>query len=201
MKIDSLSWSLRRKQEMNLRNRECFAKVNRLIEPGPIVLVTTSDKGKPNIMTMGFHMMVQHDPPLIGAVIGPWDYSYEILKNTGECVIAIPGADLARKVVDIGNCSGADFDKFKKFRLTTNQAEKVSAPLIEQCIANIECKVIDTKMVSQYNLFILSVVKAWHNPRRKEQRTLHHLGDGSFKIDGRLLNLRDRMTKWKNLVD
>jgi flavin reductase (DIM6/NTAB) family NADH-FMN oxidoreductase RutF len=52
-------------------------KVCRLIEPGPIVLVSTFYRDKPNIMTMGFHMMVQHDPPLIEAVIGPWDYRFK----------------------------------------------------------------------------------------------------------------------------
>jgi flavin reductase (DIM6/NTAB) family NADH-FMN oxidoreductase RutF len=97
-------------------------KVYRLIEPGPIVQVTTFNRGRPNIMTMVFHMMVQHAPPLIGAVIGPWDYSYKALKSTRECIIAIPGADLAEKVVDIGNCSGEDIDKFNKFRLTPKRA-------------------------------------------------------------------------------
>jgi flavin reductase (DIM6/NTAB) family NADH-FMN oxidoreductase RutF len=176
-------------------------KVNRIIEPGPIVLVTTFHLGKPNIMTMGFHMMVQHEPPLMGAVIGPWDFSQKAIKATRECVIAIPGPDLAGKVVDIGNCSGKDTDKFQKFRLTPKQAQHVKAPLIEQCIANIECKVVDTRLVNRYNLFILKAVKVWLNDKRKEQRTMHHQGDGSFKIDGKLIDLRERMVKWRELVD
>src|SRR5690606_39972369 len=77
-------------------------KVVQLLEPGPLVLVTTAYRGKSNIMTMGFHMMVQHDPPLIAFVMGPWDYSYEALVKTKECVIAIPGVDLMEKAVDIG---------------------------------------------------------------------------------------------------
>ncbi|AYB34831.1 flavin reductase family protein [Chryseolinea soli] len=176
-------------------------KVYRLMEPSPIVLVTTFHRGKQNIMTMGFHMMVQHTPPLIGAVIGPWDYSYKALKATRECVIAIPGADLAEKVVDIGNCSGDDIDKFGKFRLTPTEAQHVKAPLIEQCIANIECKVADMRLANRYSLFILKAVKAWANPDRKEQRTLHHQGNGTFKVDGRTIDLRKRMVKWRELVD
>lgn len=171
------------------------------MEPSPIVLVTTAHNGKSNIMTMGFHMMVQHEPPLIGAVIGPWDYSFKALKATHQCVIAIPGADLVEKVVDIGNCSGEDTDKFSKFRLSAKPAQHVDAPLIEQCIANIECNVVDTRLVSQYNLFILEAVKAWINPDRKEQRTLHHQGNGIFKIDGRTIDLRERMVKWREFVD
>jgi len=176
-------------------------KTHELIEPGPIVLVTTFHHGKPNIMTMGFHMMIQHEPPLIGAVIGPWDYSYKALKATRECVIAIPGADLAEKVVDIGNSSGEDIDKFKTFRLTQRPAQKIAAPLIEQCIANIECKVIDTRMVKHYNLFMLQAVKAWVNDKRKEQRTMHHQGNGTFKVDGKTIDLRQRMVKWRELAD
>jgi flavin reductase (DIM6/NTAB) family NADH-FMN oxidoreductase RutF len=176
-------------------------QVHRLIEPGPVVLVTTFYRGKPNIMTIGFHMMIQHDPPLIGAVIGPWDYSYKAIKSTRECVIAIPGIDLANKVVDIGNCSGEDVDKFTRFRLTSSPAKTVSAPLIDQCIANIECKVSDTRMVNQYNLFILSVAAVSLNRTRKEQRTMHHQGNGTFRIDGKTVDLKDRMVKWQDLAD
>lgn len=171
------------------------------MEPGPIVFVTTFHRGKPNIMTMGFHMMIQHHPPLIGAVIGPWDFSFKALRSTHECVIAIPGLDLAQKIVDIGNCSGEDTDKFKKFRLTPMHARQVGAPLVQQCIANIECKLADGKMVNKYSLFILKAVKAWANPDRKEQRTLHHQGNGTFRADGRVIDLRKRMVKWKEFLD
>jgi flavin reductase (DIM6/NTAB) family NADH-FMN oxidoreductase RutF len=176
-------------------------KVYRLMEPSPIVLLTTFHRGRPNVMTMGFHMMVQHEPPLLGAVIGPWDYSFKALKATRECVIAIPGADLAEKVVEIGNCSGEDINKFDKFNLSGKPAQDVRAPLIKQCIANIECNVVDTRMVNRYNLFILQAVKAWVNPARKEQRTLHHQGNGTFKVDGKMIDLRDRMVKWREFVD
>ena len=175
-------------------------KVYRLLEPSPIVLLTTFHKGKSNIMTMGFHMMIQHDPPLIGAIVGPWDFSYKALKATRECVIAIPAADLAKKVVDIGNCSGEEVNKFEKFRLTPGSPHDVKAPLIDECLANIECRVADMRMVNKYNLFILEATQAWINNNRKENRTLHHQGNGTFKVDGRIIDLRDRMVKWKYLV-
>jgi len=172
------------------------SKTYRLIEPGPVVLVTTLNEGRPNIMTMGFHMMVQH-PSLIGAVIGPWDYSYEALSMTGECVIAIPTVDLAAKMVDIGNCSGREVNKFKEFGLTAVPGKKVKAPLIRECLANIECKVVDTSLVDRYSLFILEAVKAWTDPNRKERRTLHHNGDGTLTVDGRVLNFQEKMVLWK----
>jgi flavin reductase (DIM6/NTAB) family NADH-FMN oxidoreductase RutF len=177
------------------------SRTYRLLESGPVVLVTTARGARQNVMTMGFHMMVQHDPPLVGCVIGPWDYSYKTLRTTRECVIAIPTVDLASKVVDIGNCSGADVDKFATFGLTPRPASTVAAPLIAECLANIECRVEDTRLVNKYYLFILRVTAVWLDPQRKERRMLHHNGNGTFTIDGRTIDLRDRMVKWTEFVD
>jgi flavin reductase (DIM6/NTAB) family NADH-FMN oxidoreductase RutF len=114
-------------------------------------------------------MMVRHAPPLIGCVIGPWDHSYKALQATGECVIAIPTVDLAETMVDIGNCSGQRIDKFETFGLRPMPATAVSAPLIRECLANIECKVADTTLVDSYCLFILKAVRIWIDPERKER--------------------------------
>jgi flavin reductase (DIM6/NTAB) family NADH-FMN oxidoreductase RutF len=170
------------------------------IEPGPLILVTTAFKGRINVMAAGFHMMVQHAPPLIGCVIGPWDYSFKALRATKECVIAIPTVDLASKAVEIGNCSGADVDKFNAFNLTALPAEKIKAPLIAECLTNIECRVVDTRMVRKYNLFILEAVKVWTDPKRKERRRIHHNGNGTFVVDGRTINLKKKMVKWPEFL-
>jgi flavin reductase (DIM6/NTAB) family NADH-FMN oxidoreductase RutF len=178
-----------------------LSRVYRLIEPGPTVLLTTASMERPNIMTMSFHMMIQFEPPVIGCVIGPWDHSFTALQETRECVIAIPTVDLASKVVEIGNCSGRRVDKFNAFGLTPIPADEVKAPLIAECLANLECRVVDTSLVNQYNLFIMQVVKAWSDPNHKEHRTIHHNGDGTFVVDGTTINLKDKMTKWQTLVD
>ncbi|MGN7882936.1 flavin reductase family protein [Ensifer sp. 22460] len=169
----------------------------RQLEPGPIVLVTTRYEGTPNVMTMGFHMMIQHAPPLIGCVVGPWDHSYSALRATGECVIAVPTIDIARAVVEIGNCSGDTVDKFERFGLTPQPARSVAAPLIGECLANIECRVVDS--VEAYNLFILEAERLWIDTDRKERRTLHHCGDGVFAADGDVLDLSEHMVKWRHL--
>jgi flavin reductase (DIM6/NTAB) family NADH-FMN oxidoreductase RutF len=180
-------------------------KVYRLLEPGPVVLVTTASsqpEDPPNIMTAGFHMVIQHeDPPLLGIIVGPWDYSFASLRSQKQCVISIPTVDLAPKVVDIGNCSGEDVDKFDAFSLTPVSASKVNAPLVKECLANIECRVADTSLVSKFNLFILKAVKCWIDPDREERRTFHHRGDGTFVVDGEVINLQERMTKWKEYQD
>ncbi|MGB2630266.1 MAG: flavin reductase family protein [Candidatus Omnitrophota bacterium] len=179
-----------------------LSKVYHLIEPGPVVLVTTANKKKANIMTMSWHMMMEFEPPLIGCVLSNRNYSFSALKATKECVIAIPSVNIINKVVDVGNCSGQDVDKFKTIGLTPLPAKKVKAPLIAECFANLECRVVDTALVNKYNLFILKVVKAWWDPRRKERKMIHHTNsDGIFAIDGRTLNLKKRMVKWKSFTE
>jgi flavin reductase (DIM6/NTAB) family NADH-FMN oxidoreductase RutF len=165
-----------------------------LIEPGPVVLVSTAHRGKANVMTMTWHMVVDFTPR-IACIIGPWDYTFRALKATKECVIAIPTVDMAGKVVDIGSCSGADVDKFRKFRLTPLKAGEVQAPLIKECLANIECRVVDTRLVNAYGLHVLEGVRAWVDNERKERRTFHANGDGTFVVDGRTLDLKERMLK------
>jgi len=177
-----------------------LAKVFHLIEPGPVVMVTTAAKGQANIMTMSWHMMMEFVPPLIGCVISPANLSHSTLLKTRECVIAIPTVDLMAKVIDIGNCSGEEVDKFEKFGLTAVPAQKVKAPLIAECLANLECKVVDTRMVNKYAMFVLEVVKGWTDPRRKERRTFHANGDGTFVVNGRTVNLVKKMTRWKDCL-
>lgn len=171
----------------------------RSLEAGPVLLVSTSGD-PPNLMTLGFHMVVQH-PSLLAVVVGPWDHSYDALCETGECVLAVPTADLAETVVDIGNCSGEDVDKFEHFGLTAAEAGVVAAPLVDECAVNIECRVADTTMVESHNLFLLDAVAIWRDPNRRERRTLHHNGDGTFTVDGEHLDLRDRMVLWKQFQD
>lgn len=177
------------------------SKAYRLLESGPVVLVATSDGQQRNVMTMGFHMMLQHDPPLVGCIIGPWDYSYELLSATGECVLALPTVELAEQVTRIGNCSGSDTDKFAAFGLTALPAATVAAPLIGECLANLECRVADTGMVDRYNLFILEVTRIWVNDARAEKRLIHHAGDGRFIADGETIDMSEHMTRWRYLMD
>ncbi|GGY30566.1 flavin reductase family protein [Pseudoduganella albidiflava] len=177
------------------------SKAYRLLESGPVLLVTTGGGTRRNVMTMGFHMMVQHEPPLVACVIGPWDHSYDTLQATGECVLAVPTVDLAEAVTKIGNCSGVNVDKFTGFGLTAQRAKTVAAPLIRECIANLECRVADTAMVERYNLFILEVTRIRIDTARAERRLIHHAGDGTFIADGETVDMRQHMTRWRYLMD
>jgi flavin reductase (DIM6/NTAB) family NADH-FMN oxidoreductase RutF len=166
-----------------------LSKVYGLLEPGPVVMVTTARQGRMNIMTQSWHTMMEFEPPLVGCVISNRNYTFEILKTTKECVINIPTVELAEKVVACGNTSGRKVDKFKAFSLTPAAASCVKPPLIDECYANLECKVVDTGMMAKYCFFILEVRKAWIDPSRKHPRTIHHRGRGTFTVDGETIKL------------
>ena len=169
-----------------------LAKVYQLLEPGPVVMVTTDHKKKPNIMTMSWHMMVDFEPPIVACVMSNRNYSFNSLKKTKECVINIPTVELATQVVGVGNTTGSKIDKFKQFNLTPEPASLVNAPMINECYANLECKVIDMKMSEKYNIFILEVLKAWITPSKKRVRTIHHCGNGVFTVDGEIIKIASK---------
>jgi len=172
--------------------------IRRFLEPGPIVLVSSAWEGKSNIMAMGWYTVMEFSPSRIGCYISPGNHSFEMIDQSGECVINVPTDDLMRAVVKIGNSTGDETDKFREFRLTPAKAEKVSVPLIRECYANLECRVVDRTMVAQYNFFILEVLKAHAPVSPKYPRTIHYTGDGVFMISGRHVNLR-RMFREENL--
>jgi flavin reductase (DIM6/NTAB) family NADH-FMN oxidoreductase RutF len=171
-------------RELNL------GKAFTLMEPGPVVLVTTHDGRKDNIMTISWTMVLDFTP-VFAITTGEWNHSFAALRKNRECVIAIPTVDLLDKVVGIGTCSGTDTDKFSRFKLTPVRGRFVRAPLIRECLANIECKVID--IVRKHNIVVLEAVAACIDTARKEKRTIHAVGDGTFIVDGRKLDRRKMM--------
>ncbi|MEN0057284.1 MAG: flavin reductase family protein [Bdellovibrio sp.] len=165
-------------------------EVRRFIEPGPIVLISSSWKGEQDIMTMGWHMIIEFSPSLIAGYIWEENHSFELIRKSKECVINIPTVELAKIVVQIGNCSGTEVDKFTEFGLSAGKAKKVQAPLIEECYANLECKLVDTQLIKKYSLFIFEVVKAHAARHPQNPQTIHYRGDGDFMVAGRSLHLK-----------
>ncbi|MGZ3790377.1 MAG: flavin reductase family protein [Bacteriovorax sp.] len=176
-----------------------LSEVYRLLEPGPVVLLATHHKGVENVMTMSWHTMLDFEPPLIGCVVSNRDYTFDLLKASKACSINIPTAEFLKMVVGCGNTTGSQIDKFKKFKMTKMEASQIKAPLIDECFANLECIVVDSKMVAKYNFFVLEVVKSWIDPvmsnfsKTKTLETLHHRGEGIFMIAGREIKSRSKM--------
>ena len=160
------------------------SNIRKFLEPGPIVLVSSHWQGQTNIMTMGWHMVMGFSPSLIGCYIWDRNHSFDLIRKSKECVINIPETQIASKVVAIGNCSGRSVDKFAKFDLTAESAQRVDAPLIAECYANFECKLVDASLIAKHSLFVFEVVKAHTATSPKLPRTLHYRGDGEFMISG-----------------
>lgn len=179
---------------MKTYNKKDFpvSEIRRYLEPGPIVLVSSKYKGETNIMTMGWHTVLEFSPSLVGCMITAANHSFELIKKSGECVINIPELHLAETVVGIGNCSGRDVNKFEKFSLTAEEATKVNAPLIAECYAHFECKIHDAKMLDKYNFFIFEVVKAHAAKSPKYPRTIHYRGEGHFMVSGPSVSCRNK---------
>ncbi len=167
-----------------------LARAFTLIEPGPVVLVTTHDARGDNIMTISWTMVLDFTP-LFAITTGAWNHSFRALRRTRECVIAIPTVDMLDTVVGIGTCSGADTDKFARFRLTAVPGRQVRAPRIAECLANIECRVVER--IARHDIVVLRGVAAAVDAARRQRRTLHAVGDGSFIVDGRRLDRRAMM--------
>ena len=87
-----------------------LSKVYGLLEPGPVLLLTTSQKGVANVMTMSWHTMMEFEPPLVGCVVSQNDFSFKALNATRQCALNIPTLELAHQVVGCGNTSGAQVD-------------------------------------------------------------------------------------------
>ena len=162
-----------------------ITKIRRFLEPGPIVLVSSAHKGEQNVMTLGWHMMLGFDPALVGCYIWDENHSYSLIRRSKECVINVPTFDLVNTVIDVGNHHGPDVDKFEKYGLTAVEGTKVGAPLVAECFANFECKLVDTSQINRYGLFIFEVVKAHVATLPRYPKTMHYRGDGVFMVSGK----------------
>lgn len=176
-----------------MKKKYPLSKVYSLLEPGPVVLVSSAHKGRANVMAMSWHTMIDFDPPLVGCVIGDRSYSSGLIKASKECVINIPTLELAKKTVACGNVSGRTVDKFAEFGLTPEKASLVEAPLIKECYASLECRLRDPSLAGKYDLLIFEVVRAWVDTAVKAPKTLHHRGGEAFMAAGRTLRIPSRM--------
>ena len=177
-------------QETDIREAFTF------LEPGPVTLVTASDGQHDSLMTISWTMAVDYAPNCPTAIFyGLWNHTFSVMMETGECVISVPSADMAERVVRMGTESSSDVDKFQKYALTKARGCVVAAPLVEECIASLECKVED--YFEKYGLVILCCKKLWVNPQKEFAPMLHANGDGTFRTDSdKILNHREIMQKW-----
>lgn len=176
-----------------------MSKVRRFLEPGPIVLLSSRWRGRNNIMTLGWHMVMGEQPSLLGCYIWDENYSFDMVRKSRECVVNIPTVELAPQVVGIGNSSGREVDKFAEFDLTPQSGKRIRAPLIRECHAAFECRLADSSLIDRYSLFILEVVAAHVAAAPVFPKTLHYRGDGLFMLAGPTVRKYRKGFKRRNL--
>ncbi|MEG0000839.1 MAG: flavin reductase family protein [Comamonas sp.] len=170
-------------------------QVRRFLEPGPVVLVSCRHGEQTDIMTMGWHTVMEFSPSLVGCVIASANHSHELIRQSRECVINLPTTRLTDVVAKIGNSSGAEIDKFLEFGLTAERAHVVGAPMIGECHASFECRLYDDALVERYDFFIFEVVKAHVARSPRHPQTLHYTGDGVFMLAGKTISRKALFTK------
>lgn len=167
----------------------------RLLNPGPVVLVSSLFDKKPCITPIAWHMPVSDDPPIIALEIWKGHHIYKAILETGDFVINIPSSDMAAMVRKAGSVSGAKVDKFKKYGLSKERAELVKSPRLKNAIGIIECVLLrDEYLLKKYNVFLGDVIYAeaekdvftdrWH-PEKKGPRIMQHLGNKIFCVPDR----------------
>jgi flavin reductase (DIM6/NTAB) family NADH-FMN oxidoreductase RutF len=133
-----------------------------LLHPRPVVLVCSVDKdGRPNVMACSWITPISEEPPLIALSLWRRGYTRQLIEAVKEFTVNIPSADLVKAVWIAGTRSGRRTDKFAITGLKTQPSKKVSAPIIEQCIGHLECKLVDYVKAGECNVYIAEVVAAY----------------------------------------
>ncbi len=138
-------------------------KTYRLIYPSLVVLVSCVDPetGKPNVITIAWTAPLSINPPLVGILVAPKRYSHELIARTKEFAINIPTMEILDKAIKCGKVSGRMHDKFKELGLTPTPGKVISTPVIEECVAHIECKLVNQITTGDHTLFIGEAVAAY----------------------------------------
>jgi flavin reductase (DIM6/NTAB) family NADH-FMN oxidoreductase RutF len=136
----------------------------RMIEPGPVALVTSMYRGQPNVMTAAWLAPLGFDPPMLTLAIHPGRLTHEFVSRSETFGVSIPTLDSIRAVHRCGVVSGRDQDKFETTGLTPVDPLEIEAPGIEECPAHLECGVLQRITMADHDLFIAQLLTAQADP-------------------------------------
>lgn len=149
-------------------------------------------QGERNIMILGWHTVMAFSPSLIGCIISSGNHPFDLVRGSGACVTNLPTTALIDEVIGIGNSSGREINKFDHFGLTASYGTVVNVPRIKECHANVECRLVDDRLVDGYVFFIWEAVAAQARPTPAYPETLHYTGDGVFMVAGEIIDRRSQ---------
>lgn len=166
-----------------------------LLNHGPTVLVSSAHGGRRNVMAAAWNMALDFDPPKVAVVIDKATLTRELVEASGEFVLSVPARQQAALTLAVGTQSGREIDKFAEVGAGATAASRVGAPLIEGCLAWLECRVIPEPHIQQtYDLFLGQVVATWADPDAfsngrwhfpdDARRSIHYQAGGSFFATG-----------------
>jgi flavin reductase (DIM6/NTAB) family NADH-FMN oxidoreductase RutF len=171
-----------------------LAKAYRLLNHGPVVLVTASSGGRDNLMPAGWVMPIDFAPALLAVVLAEESFTRELVDASGELGLSIPPASMLEALYDAGQTSGRDGDKWARIGLARAPASRISAPLVEGCLGWLECRVVDRSLAEKMDLFVCEAVAAWADDAvfkdgawsfsDSDRRTVHHQSGGMFFLTG-----------------
>jgi flavin reductase (DIM6/NTAB) family NADH-FMN oxidoreductase RutF len=168
-----------------------YQNAYRLLHPMHTFLVSCVGKaGKPNITTVAWIMPTSQNPALITMSLGTTRHSHTLIEESGEFVINVPTLETMQAIYACGNLTGRSFDKFKKANLTPMPSKKVKAPAIRECIAHIECEVVDKLKTGDHTVFVAKILEAYADMgvftesgyELKKARMLYHAGGNNFFV-------------------
>ena len=171
-------------------------RANRLINHGPTILVTSRFKDKANIMTAAWCMPVSHKPPMLAVAIGPSRHTHDMIVQSGEFAVNVPGNDILKEVWCCGTNSGKTEDKFALCGLTPVKGNHIGAPLIKECLGAIECRLDSHPTAGDHTIIVGEAVAVWVKPdvfmdrfKVEDWKTVHHLGGREFCLPGEVISI------------
>ncbi len=179
-----------------MRVRVPLEAATKLINHGPTTLLTGAARGRVNLMAAAWVMPLSAEPPRLGAVISRGSFTRELVEESGELVVNVPTVAMAELTYRAGRGDGREVDKVLEGGVVLVPGAHVGAPLVDGCIAWLECRMRNERAVREaYDLVIVDVVACWADDRvfvdqewrfehHPELRTLHHISKGVFLAAG-----------------
>jgi flavin reductase (DIM6/NTAB) family NADH-FMN oxidoreductase RutF len=174
-----------------------LAHATRLVNHGPTVLVASAHGGHRDVMAAAWSMPVEFTPPRIALVIDKSTYTRELVEASGVLLLSIPCRASADLTLTVGSVSGREGDKFSRFGLISEPSPQLGLPMLDGCVAHLECRVIrEPHTEARYDTFFVEVLSAQADSRvfaqgrwtfrddNTDLHTLHHLGAGLFALPG-----------------
>ncbi len=183
-----------------MRKKVDLALATRIVNHGPVVLVSSLYDERIDVTPVAWNMPVSKKPPMIVLEIGRKHFIYECILKTKDFVVNIPPASMAERIVKCGSVSGRDVNKLDLYDIAVEESKEIKSPSIKDAIAVLECTLLEDKyLLEEYNMVVGEVKHAEAEEGSFDEhwlfsdtvKTIHHLGDKTFCVpENKVIDLR-----------